>query len=60
MSIRFFCSDNSLFMFDPETYHVHRFEEGRWVLTEDPALREDIRFRSEEVSCAEAQHAACG
>ena len=47
-------------MFDPDTFQVHRFEDGRWVLTDDLTLREDIRFRSVEVSCLEVQRAACG
>lgn len=60
MSVRFFRHDHSLYMFDPDTFQVYRFECGRWVLSEDPTLREEIRFRSVEVSCAEALQVACG
>jgi hypothetical protein len=54
MSVRFFRHDHSLYMFDPDTFQVYRFDSGRWVLSEDAMLREEIRFRSVEVSCAEA------
>lgn len=60
ISVQFFRAEESLYMFDPDTFQVHRFEDGRWVLTDDLTLREDIRFRSVEVSCLEVQRAACG
>lgn len=60
MSVRFFRHDHSLYMFDPDTFRVYRLERGHWALLEDSALREEIRLRSIEVSCAEALQAACG
>jgi hypothetical protein len=60
MSLQFFRAEESLYMFDPDTFQVHRFEDGRWVPTDDLSLRENIRFRSVEVSCPEVQQAACG
>lgn len=60
MSVQFFRAENSLYMFDPETFQVYCCENGRWILTDDLTLREDIRFRSVEVSCLEVQQAACG
>jgi hypothetical protein len=60
MGVRFFRNEQALYMFDPDTFRVYRFESGRWVLSDDIRLREEIRFRSIEVSCAEAMQVACG
>jgi hypothetical protein len=37
-------------MFDPETFQIHLYQRGCWVESDDPMLREDIRFRSIELS----------
>ena len=50
MSTKFFRNDHTLCMFDPETFQIHLYQHGSWVESDDPTLREDIRFRSVEVS----------
>ncbi|MCU0591874.1 MAG: hypothetical protein MUC57_10410 [Desulfobacterales bacterium] len=50
MSIKFFRNDHTLCMFDPETFQIHLYQHGCWVESDDPMLREDIRFRSVELS----------
>lgn len=53
MSVKFFRSDQTLCMFDPETYKIHLYQGGSWIESNDPKLREDIRFRSVELTCKE-------
>ena len=50
MSVKFFRNAHILCMFDPETFQVHLYQHGCWVESHDPTLREDIRFRSVELS----------
>jgi len=50
MSVKFFRSDRTLYMFDPETFQIHLYQHGCWVASDDPTLREDIRFHSVELS----------
>ena len=52
--VKFFRNANTVFMFDPETFQVYRCDAGRWVQSNDPKLREDIRLGSVEVSHREA------
>lgn len=54
MSVKFFRSTHTLCMFDPETFKIHLYQHGCWVESHDPALREDIRFRSVELSREQA------
>jgi len=54
MSVKFFRSDRTLYMFDPETFQIHLYRHGSWVESDDPMLREDIRFRSVELSREQA------
>jgi hypothetical protein len=37
-------------MFDPDTYKIHLYQGGTWIESNDLQLREDIRFRSVELS----------
>jgi hypothetical protein len=46
-------------MFDPETFKMYLYRDGRWIESEDPAIREDIRLRSVELSRREALGYAC-
>jgi hypothetical protein len=41
-------------MFDPEIFRVYLYQSGRWIESKDPAIREDIRLRSVELSREEA------
>ncbi len=50
MSVKFFRSDGTICMFDPETFKIHLYQGAGWVESDDPELREDIRFRSVELS----------
>jgi hypothetical protein len=50
MSVQFFRSDGTICMFDPETFKIHLYQGAGWVESDDPELREDIRFRSVELS----------
>lgn len=50
MSAKYFHNDHFLCMFDPETFQIHLYQHGIWVASEDSTLREDIRFRSVELS----------
>lgn len=60
VSVKFFQKDHAVCMFDPDTFKVYLHAAGRWVESEDLALREDIRFRSVEISRNEAlRHACC-
>ena len=52
-SVAFFRNNHAIYMFDPETFKVYVCEGGRWLESDDPGLREDIRFRSIELSQAE-------
>jgi hypothetical protein len=54
MSVKFFRSDGTICMFDPDTFKIHLYQHGGWVESDDPKLREDIRFRSVELSREEA------
>jgi hypothetical protein len=54
MSVTFFRNDRVLCMFDPETFKLYLYQHGSWVESEDPKLREDIRFSSVELSREEA------
>ncbi len=54
MSVKYFNNDHSLYMFDPETFQIHLYQHGTWVATDDSTLREDIRFRSVELSHGQA------
>jgi len=45
MSVKFFRNDRLLCMFDPETFKMYLYRDGRWIESEDPAIREDIRLR---------------
>jgi hypothetical protein len=47
-------------MFDPDTFKVYLYDAGRWVESDDLKLREDIRFRSVELSQNEALQRARG
>ena len=59
MSVKFFRSDLTLCMFDPETFKMYLYREGRRIESNDPALREDIRLRSVELSPHEALSRCC-
>jgi hypothetical protein len=59
MSVKFFRYDRFLCMFDPETFKMYLCRDGRWIETKDPAIREDIRLRSFELSRREALGHAC-
>jgi hypothetical protein len=37
-------------MFDPDSYKIHLYQGGAWIESNDLQLREDIRFRSVELS----------
>lgn len=50
MSVKFFRNDRTLCMFDPDTYKIHLYQCGTWIESNDLQLREDIRFRSVELS----------
>lgn len=54
MSVQFFRNDETVYMFDPETYQIHLRQGGSWVESNDLQLRENIRFRSIELSRKEA------
>jgi len=54
MSVKFFRNTHTLYKFDPETFQIHLYQRGCWVESNDPRLREDIRFRSVELSRKEA------
>ncbi len=54
MTAKFFRSDRFLCMFDPETFKMYLYRDGRWIESKDPALRENIRMRSVELSHEEA------
>jgi hypothetical protein len=54
MSVKFFRNDHAIFMFNPETYQIHLYQSGNWIESNDLKLREDIRFRSVELSRKEA------
>jgi hypothetical protein len=60
VSVKFFQKDHADCMFDPDTFKVYLHAAGRWVESEDLTLREEIRFRSVEISRNEAlRHACC-
>jgi hypothetical protein len=59
MSVKFFRNDRFLCMFDPETFKMYLFQEGTWIESKDPAIREDIRLRSVELSRREALGQGC-
>jgi len=59
MSVKFFRNDRFLCMFDPETFKMYLYQQGRWIESRDPAVREDIRLRSVELSRREALGHAC-
>ena len=59
MSVKFFRNDRFLCMFDPETFKVYLYLDGRWTESKDPAVLEDIRLRSVELSRSEALKPAC-
>ncbi len=59
MSVQFFRNDRLLCMFDPETFKMYLYRDGRWIESEDPTIREDIRLRSVELSRREALGHAC-
>jgi|MudIll2142460700_1097286.scaffolds.fasta_scaffold116031_2 hypothetical protein len=59
MSVKFFRNDRLLCMFDPETFKMYLYRDGRWIESEDPTIREDIRLRSVELSRREALGHAC-
>jgi hypothetical protein len=50
MSVKYFRNGHTLYMFDPETFQIHLYQHGRWVPADGSTLREDIRFRSVELS----------
>ncbi|MGE5258475.1 MAG: hypothetical protein ACM3KE_17495 [Hyphomicrobiales bacterium] len=52
-SVKYFRNDQAIYMFDPETFKVYVRDGGGWLESDDPGLREDIRFRSIELSRAE-------
>jgi hypothetical protein len=54
MSVQFFRNDETVCMFDPETYQMYLRQGGSWVESNDLQLRENIRFRSIELSRKEA------
>jgi hypothetical protein len=54
VSVKYFQNEQAVCMFDPDTFKVYLYDAGRWVESEDPMLREDIRFRSVELSRREA------
>lgn len=54
VSVKFFQNNHVVCMFDPDTFKVYLYDAGRWVESDDPELREDIRFRSVELSSDEA------
>jgi hypothetical protein len=60
VSVKFFQKDHSVCMFDPDTFKVYLYDAGRWVESDDLKLREDIRFRSVELSQNEALQRARG
>jgi hypothetical protein len=60
MSVTFFRNDRILCMFDPETFKLYLNQHGSWVESDDPKLREDIRFSSVELSREEARRALAG
>jgi hypothetical protein len=54
MSVKYFRNGHTLYMFDPDTFQIHLYQDGRWVQADDSTLREDIRFRSVELSNRQA------
>jgi hypothetical protein len=60
VSAWFFENDHAVCMFDPDTFKVYLYDAGRWVESDDLKLREDIRFRSVELSQNEALQRARG
>mgnify|MGYP005843183831 CR=1 FL=1 len=34
MGVRFFGNEQAIYMFDPDTFRVYRFDSGRWVLSD--------------------------
>lgn len=59
-SVKFFQNGHAVFLFDPDTFKVYLYAAGRWVESDDMKLREDIRFRSLELSRKEALQRVCG
>jgi hypothetical protein len=59
-AVKFFRNAHTVFMFDPDTFQVYRYDAGRWIQSDDIQLREDIRMCSVEVSRAEALQLARG
>ena len=59
ISLKFFRNDHAVCMFDPDTFKVYLYDAGRWIQSDDLALREDIRFRSVELSRDEAMKGRC-
>jgi hypothetical protein len=54
VSVKFFQNDHAVCMFDLDTFKVYLYDAGRWVESDDLELRENIRFRSIELSRDEA------
>ena len=53
-TVQFFRKEQVIYLFDRETFKVYVCEGARWAESDDPTLREDIRFRSIELSRREA------
>jgi len=54
MSLKFFCNQHALFRFDPETCEICIYEKGMWLVSNDPVLINEIRYKTVEVSMSEA------
>jgi hypothetical protein len=54
LSVKFFRNERFLCMFDPETFKMYLYRDGGWIESKDPAVREEIRLRSVELSREEA------
>jgi hypothetical protein len=59
LHVKFFRNEHGVCLFDPDTFKMYVYDNGRWVESDDLRLREEIRFRSVELSRREAlQHVA--
>jgi hypothetical protein len=50
---KYFRNDQAIYMFDPETFKLYVHDGGTWLESDDPGLRDAIRYRSIELSRAE-------